>query len=54
MQMSWLDQQQKMDEVNRKERGGMNYMKSRSGGVRQQVYVLTVLGFEDVLYLLRA
>uniref|UniRef100_A0A8C2QB98 Cohesin subunit SA n=1 Tax=Cyprinus carpio TaxID=7962 RepID=A0A8C2QB98_CYPCA len=36
MQMSWLDQQ-KMEEVNRKERGGMNYMKSRSGGVRQQV-----------------
>uniref|UniRef100_A0AAR2KHX9 STAG1 cohesin complex component n=1 Tax=Pygocentrus nattereri TaxID=42514 RepID=A0AAR2KHX9_PYGNA len=36
MQMSWLDQQ-KMDEVNRKERGGMNYMKARSGGVRQQV-----------------
>uniref|UniRef100_A0A673N481 Cohesin subunit SA n=1 Tax=Sinocyclocheilus rhinocerous TaxID=307959 RepID=A0A673N481_9TELE len=36
IQMSWLDQQ-KMEEVNRKERGGMNYMKSRSGGVRQQV-----------------
>ncbi|KAI5091958.1 cohesin subunit SA-1, partial [Silurus meridionalis] len=36
MQMSWLDQQ-KMEEVNRKERGGMNYMKARSGGVRQQV-----------------
>uniref|UniRef100_A0A672LEQ3 Cohesin subunit SA n=1 Tax=Sinocyclocheilus grahami TaxID=75366 RepID=A0A672LEQ3_SINGR len=36
MQMSWLDQQ-KMEEVNRKDRGGMNYMKSRSGGVRQQV-----------------
>uniref|UniRef100_A0A4W4GZ24 Cohesin subunit SA n=1 Tax=Electrophorus electricus TaxID=8005 RepID=A0A4W4GZ24_ELEEL len=36
MQMSWLDQQ-KMEEVNRKDRGGMNYMKARSGGVRQQV-----------------
>ncbi|KAI2648908.1 Cohesin subunit SA-1 [Labeo rohita] len=36
IQMSWLDQQ-KIEEVNRKERGGMNYMKSRSGGVRQQV-----------------
>uniref|UniRef100_A0A673MXT8 Cohesin subunit SA n=1 Tax=Sinocyclocheilus rhinocerous TaxID=307959 RepID=A0A673MXT8_9TELE len=35
IQMSWLDQQ-KMEEVNRKERGGMNYMKSRSGGVRQR------------------
>lgn len=39
MQMSWLDQQ-KMEEVNRKDRGGMNYMKARSGGVRQQVWVL--------------
>uniref|UniRef100_A0A671Q176 Cohesin subunit SA n=1 Tax=Sinocyclocheilus anshuiensis TaxID=1608454 RepID=A0A671Q176_9TELE len=29
IQMSWLDQQ-KMEEVNRKERGGMNYMKSLS------------------------
>uniref|UniRef100_W5K784 Cohesin subunit SA n=1 Tax=Astyanax mexicanus TaxID=7994 RepID=W5K784_ASTMX len=36
MQMSWLDQQ-KIEDVNRKERGGMNYMKARSGGVRQQV-----------------
>ncbi|TUF37119.1 Cohesin subunit SA-1 [Bagarius yarrelli] len=36
MQMSWLDQQ-KMEEVSRKERGGINYMKARSGGVRQQV-----------------
>uniref|UniRef100_A0A4W4H0H9 Cohesin subunit SA n=1 Tax=Electrophorus electricus TaxID=8005 RepID=A0A4W4H0H9_ELEEL len=29
MQMSWLDQQ-KMEEVNRKDRGGMNYMKART------------------------
>uniref|UniRef100_A0A8B9HFH5 Cohesin subunit SA n=1 Tax=Astyanax mexicanus TaxID=7994 RepID=A0A8B9HFH5_ASTMX len=34
MQMSWLDQQ-KIEDVNRKERGGMNYMKARSGGVRR-------------------
>ncbi|XP_056597588.1 cohesin subunit SA-1a [Triplophysa dalaica] len=31
MQMSWLGQQ-KMEEVNRKERTAMNYMKARSGG----------------------
>uniref|UniRef100_A0A671P8W1 Cohesin subunit SA n=1 Tax=Sinocyclocheilus anshuiensis TaxID=1608454 RepID=A0A671P8W1_9TELE len=36
MQMSWLGQQ-KMEEVNRKERTAMNYMKARSGGVRQTV-----------------
>ncbi|XP_038584844.1 cohesin subunit SA-1a [Micropterus salmoides] len=37
MQMSWLGQQ-KMDEVNRKDRTGMNYIKSRSNqGVRQTV-----------------
>lgn len=36
MQMSWLGQQ-KMEEVNRKERTAMNYMKPRSGGVRQTV-----------------
>lgn len=37
MQMSWLGQQ-KMDEVNRKDRSGMNYIKSRSNqGVRQTV-----------------
>uniref|UniRef100_A0A8C1SCA5 Cohesin subunit SA n=1 Tax=Cyprinus carpio TaxID=7962 RepID=A0A8C1SCA5_CYPCA len=34
MQMSWLGQQ-KMEEVNRKERTAMNYMKARSGGVRR-------------------
>uniref|UniRef100_A0A8C6V1X0 Cohesin subunit SA n=1 Tax=Neogobius melanostomus TaxID=47308 RepID=A0A8C6V1X0_9GOBI len=35
MQMSWLGQQ-KMDEVNRKDRSGMNYIKSRSNqGVRR-------------------
>ncbi|KAG7238025.1 hypothetical protein INR49_031379 [Caranx melampygus] len=35
MQMSWLGQQ-KMEEVNRKDRTGMNYIKSRSNqGVRQ-------------------
>ncbi len=38
MQMSWLGQQ-KMEDVNRKERTAMNYMKARSGGVRQTVYV---------------
>ncbi|XP_074547988.1 cohesin subunit SA-1a [Halichoeres trimaculatus] len=37
MQMSWLGQQ-KMEEVNRKDRTGMNYIKSRSNqGVRQTV-----------------
>ncbi|KAJ8409598.1 hypothetical protein AAFF_G00229990 [Aldrovandia affinis] len=36
MQMSWLGQQ-KLEEVNRKDRTGMNYMKARSGGVRQTV-----------------
>ncbi|XP_051556683.1 cohesin subunit SA-1-like isoform X2 [Myxocyprinus asiaticus] len=36
MQMSWLGQQ-KMEELNRKERTAMNYMKARSGGVRQTV-----------------
>ncbi|KAM4624764.1 cohesin subunit SA-1a [Polymixia lowei] len=37
MQMSWLGQQ-KMEEVNRKDRAGMNYIKSRSNqGVRQTV-----------------
>uniref|UniRef100_A0A3Q3WT25 Cohesin subunit SA n=1 Tax=Mola mola TaxID=94237 RepID=A0A3Q3WT25_MOLML len=37
MQMSWLSQQ-KMEEVNRKDRTGMNYIKSRSNqGVRQTV-----------------
>ncbi|KAI1891296.1 hypothetical protein AGOR_G00142320 [Albula goreensis] len=36
MQMSWLGQQ-KMEEVNRKDRANMNYMKARSGGVRQTV-----------------
>uniref|UniRef100_A0A673N0R5 Cohesin subunit SA n=1 Tax=Sinocyclocheilus rhinocerous TaxID=307959 RepID=A0A673N0R5_9TELE len=36
LQMSWLGQQ-KMEEVNRKERTAMNYMKARSGGVRQTV-----------------
>uniref|UniRef100_A0A9J8DCJ6 Cohesin subunit SA n=1 Tax=Cyprinus carpio carpio TaxID=630221 RepID=A0A9J8DCJ6_CYPCA len=36
MQMSWLGQQ-KMEEVNRKERTAVNYMKARSGGVRQTV-----------------
>ncbi|XP_051554994.1 cohesin subunit SA-1a isoform X3 [Myxocyprinus asiaticus] len=36
MQMSWLGQQ-KMEEVNRKERTAMNYIKARSGGVRQTV-----------------
>ncbi|KAK7904043.1 hypothetical protein WMY93_016650 [Mugilogobius chulae] len=37
MQMSWLGQQ-KMEEVNRKDRSGMNYIKSRSNqGVRQTV-----------------
>ncbi|XP_071768478.1 cohesin subunit SA-1a isoform X2 [Centroberyx gerrardi] len=37
MQMSWLGQQ-KMDEVNRKDRTGLNYIKSRSNqGVRQTV-----------------
>lgn len=39
MQMSWLGQQ-KMEEVNRKDRTAMNYIKSRSNqGVRQTVYV---------------
>lgn len=39
MQMSWLGQQ-KMEEVNRKERTAMNYMKARSGGgVRHTVQV---------------
>uniref|UniRef100_A0A8D3AWU1 STAG1 cohesin complex component n=1 Tax=Scophthalmus maximus TaxID=52904 RepID=A0A8D3AWU1_SCOMX len=37
MQMSWLGQQ-KMEEVNRKDRTGLNYIKSRSNqGVRQTV-----------------
>uniref|UniRef100_A0A8C3GC32 Cohesin subunit SA n=1 Tax=Cyclopterus lumpus TaxID=8103 RepID=A0A8C3GC32_CYCLU len=37
MQMSWLGQQ-KMEEVNRKDRTGMNYIKARSNqGVRQTV-----------------
>uniref|UniRef100_A0A8C2KQ48 Stromal antigen 1a n=1 Tax=Cyprinus carpio TaxID=7962 RepID=A0A8C2KQ48_CYPCA len=36
MQMSWLGQQ-KMEDVNRKERTAVNYMKARSGGVRQTV-----------------
>ncbi|MGH0162437.1 UNVERIFIED_CONTAM: hypothetical protein FKN15_062325 [Acipenser sinensis] len=36
MQMSWLGQQ-KLEDVNRKDRTGMNYMKARSGGVRQTV-----------------
>nr|XP_020472309.1 cohesin subunit SA-1 isoform X1 [Monopterus albus]XP_020472310.1 cohesin subunit SA-1 isoform X1 [Monopterus albus]XP_020472311.1 cohesin subunit SA-1 isoform X1 [Monopterus albus] len=37
MQMSWLSQQ-KMEEVNRKDRTGVNYIKSRSNqGVRQTV-----------------
>lgn len=37
MQMSWLSQQ-KIEEVNRKDRTGMNYIKSRSNqGVRQTV-----------------
>ncbi|KAM6912943.1 cohesin subunit SA-1a [Xenentodon cancila] len=37
MQMSWLGQQ-KMEEVNRKDRTGMNYIKSRNNqGVRQTV-----------------
>lgn len=37
MQMSWLGQQ-KMEDVNRKDRSGMNYIKSRSNqGVRQTV-----------------
>ncbi|XP_062381485.1 cohesin subunit SA-1a [Sardina pilchardus] len=36
MQMSWLGQQ-KLEEVNRKDRTAMNYMKARSGGVRQTV-----------------
>ncbi|NP_001349269.1 cohesin subunit SA-1a isoform X1 [Danio rerio] len=36
MQMSWLGQQ-KMEEVNRKERTAMSYIKARSGGVRQTV-----------------
>lgn len=39
MQMSWLGQQ-KMEEVNRKDRTNMNYIKSRNNqGVRQTVYV---------------
>lgn len=38
MQMSWLGQQ-KMEEVNRKDRTNMNYIKSRNNqGVRQTVY----------------
>lgn len=42
MQMSWLGQQ-KMEEVNRKDRTGMNYIKSRSNqGVRQTVYVKNI------------
>lgn len=37
MQMSWLGQQ-KMEEVSRKDRANMNYIKSRSNqGVRQTV-----------------
>uniref|UniRef100_A0AAY4EWZ2 SCD domain-containing protein n=1 Tax=Denticeps clupeoides TaxID=299321 RepID=A0AAY4EWZ2_9TELE len=36
MQMSWLGQQ-KVDESNRKDRSGMNYMKARGGGVRPAV-----------------
>ncbi|KAG5268543.1 hypothetical protein AALO_G00213730 [Alosa alosa] len=37
MQMSWLGQQ-KLDEANRKDRGGMNYMaKARGAGVRPSV-----------------
>ncbi|XP_063075229.1 cohesin subunit SA-1a isoform X2 [Engraulis encrasicolus] len=36
MQMSWLGQQ-KLEEVNRKDRTSMNYMKARSAGVRQTV-----------------
>lgn len=37
MQMSWLGQQ-KMEEVNRKDRTGLNYIKARSNqGVRQTV-----------------
>lgn len=37
MQMSWLGQQ-KIEEVTRKDRTGMNYIKSRSNqGVRQTV-----------------
>lgn len=38
MQLSWLGQQ-KLEEVSRKDRTSMNYMKARSGGVRQTVYV---------------
>lgn len=42
MQMSWLGQQ-KMEEVNRKDRTNMNYIKSRNNqGVRQTVYVSRV------------
>lgn len=52
MQMSWLGQQ-KMEEVNRKDRTGMNYIKSRSNqGVRQTVYVwgfFFVMIFEIVI-----
>lgn len=48
MQMSWLGQQ-KMEEVNRKDRTGMNYIKSRSNqGVRQTVYVWGFF-FDDFL-----
>ncbi|XP_028831333.1 cohesin subunit SA-1a isoform X1 [Denticeps clupeoides] len=36
MQISWLGQQ-KLDEVSRKDRTSMGYMKARSGGVRQTV-----------------
>ncbi|KAJ8279289.1 hypothetical protein COCON_G00063550 [Conger conger] len=36
MQMSWLGQQ-KLEELNRKDRANMNYMKGRTAGVRQTV-----------------
>lgn len=43
MQMSWLGQQ-KMEEVNRKDRTNMNYIKSRNNqGVRQTVYVSPII-----------